>query len=99
MMAITREAPVLALLGVYAVMSAVTFVTYGVDKSAARRGTWRVPESTLHLLALACGWPGALLGQRFFRHKTRKQPFRTIFWSNVIINCAALAWVVSEVLA
>lgn len=80
----------ITLFGVYAVMSAVAFVLYGIDKSAARRGARRVPERTLHLMALACGWPGALLGQQVFRHKTRKQPFRAIFWGTVVINCAAV---------
>jgi uncharacterized membrane protein YsdA (DUF1294 family) len=38
------------------------------------------------------GWPGALAARRVFRHKTTKQPFRTIFWGTVIANCVALAW-------
>jgi uncharacterized membrane protein YsdA (DUF1294 family) len=83
------------LLGVYAVLSAVTFVVYGMDKSAAQGGRWRTPEATLHLLALAGGWPGALFAQRAFRHKTKKQPFRTIFWGTVAVNCAVVTWVVS----
>ena len=64
----------------------------GADKAAARQGRWRTPESTLHTLALVGGWPGALVAQRVFRHKTTKQPFRTIFWFTVVANCAALAW-------
>ena len=39
------------------------------------------------------GWPGALVARRVFRHKTSKQPFRTIFWATVIVNCVALAWI------
>lgn len=75
---------------VYALASATTFVVYAVDKRAARRGTWRIPEPTLHLLSLAGGWPGALAGQQAFRHKTRKQPFRAVFWITVVLNCVAL---------
>jgi len=70
----------------YAVMSVATFVIYGYDKSAAVRGVWRIPERTLHVMAFACGWPGALLAQRVFRHKTRKQPFRMVFWATVAAN-------------
>jgi uncharacterized membrane protein YsdA (DUF1294 family) len=84
--------PRLALLSAYVVLSIITFVAYGLDKSAAERGRWRTPESTLHLLSLAGGWPGALVGQRVFRHKTRKQPFRTIFWVTVAANITAIAW-------
>ncbi|MHB1135993.1 MAG: DUF1294 domain-containing protein [Coriobacteriia bacterium] len=75
----------------YACASVVAFIAYGADKRAARRSMRRVPESTLHLLALLGGWPGALAAQRFFRHKTRKQPFRTVFWLTVVVNCLALA--------
>lgn len=93
---ITLEAARLAILGAYVVLSAGSFAFYGWDKAAARRGGRRTPELTLHLLALAGGWPGALLAQSVFRHKTKKQPFRSIFWCTVVVNCAALAWTVIE---
>lgn len=76
----------------YALMSVVTFTVYAADKSAARRGAQRVPESTLHVLSLLGGWPGALAAQQMLRHKTRKQPFRAVFWATVAINCLVLAW-------
>jgi uncharacterized membrane protein YsdA (DUF1294 family) len=74
----------------------VAFLMYGADKSAAKQGRWRTSESTLHTIALVGGWPGALVARRVFRHKTTKQPFRTIFWLTVIANCVALAWFVHE---
>lgn len=77
----------------YLLMSAVSLVLYGIDKSAAANGRWRTKEATLHLFELAGGWPGALVAQRLFRHKTRKQPFQFIFWCAVIVNCAALGWI------
>ena len=80
--------------GFYALMSVVAFGLYGIDKSAAQRGAWRTPEATLHLFEIAGGWPGALIAQRVFRHKTRKQPFQAIFWAAVIANCAALFWLI-----
>lgn len=75
----------------YAVASAVTFVAYGVDKRAAQTGGWRTSEATLHVLSLLGGWPGALVAQSVFRHKTRKQPFRTIFWVTAAVNIALVA--------
>lgn len=75
----------------YLSLSAATFVVYAWDKWAARRGARRVPESTLHLLAVLGGWPGALIARQALRHKTRKRPFRTVFWLTVAINCAFLA--------
>src|SRR5690606_9186785 len=61
-----------AVLGLYLAASAIAFVAYALDKSAARNGRWRTAESTLHLFGLAGGWPGALLAQRLLRHKSRK---------------------------
>jgi uncharacterized membrane protein YsdA (DUF1294 family)/cold shock CspA family protein len=74
----------------YAVASAVTFGLYAGDKRAATRGEWRTPEDTLHVAALLGGWPGALIARRLFRHKTTKEPFRTIFWCTVFVNLLLL---------
>ncbi|MCL4140194.1 UNVERIFIED_CONTAM: hypothetical protein GTU68_054986 [Idotea baltica] len=63
-----------------AIVSLVTFVLYGWDKRQARLGRWRVPEQRLHWLSLVGGWPGSILGQQFFRHKTQKLSFRLMFW-------------------
>ncbi len=80
------------LLALYAGFSVFAFGIYAGDKSAAQQGTWRTSESTLHLLALVGGWPGALVARQVLRHKTTKQPFRTVFWITVVANCAALGW-------
>ena len=85
---ITIGHAVVAYLGLVAVMSLWTFVVYGFDKRRAARGGRRVAEQTLHLLALVGGWPGALFGQRFFRHKTSKLSFLVVFWAVVVIHNA-----------
>jgi len=64
---------------VYGAASLACFIGYGLDKRAAERGNWRVSETILILLGLAGGWPGALIAQETFRHKTRKISFRTLF--------------------
>ncbi|HPW04644.1 MAG: DUF1294 domain-containing protein [Dokdonella sp.] len=81
--------PVAAL---YFAMSVIAFGAYGLDKSAARKDRWRTQESTLHLLELLGGWPGALIAQGSFRHKTRKLSFQITFWFMVAINLGVLAW-------
>lgn len=68
-----------------------TFAAFGRDKRRARLGGWRVRESTLLLLALAGGTPGAFAGRAFFRHKTRKQPFVAQLWFVVILQVAGAA--------
>jgi len=75
--------------------STLTFILYAYDKSKAKRGAWRTPESTLHLFALACGWPGAAIAQQTLRHKSQKKEFRFVFWLTVIANFCALAWLMS----
>lgn len=84
--------------GIYTAMSLATFITYALDKRAATRGDWRVPENTLHALALACGWPGALLAQRLLRHKSAKRSFRRVYWVMVGVNVAVFAGVFTPVL-
>lgn len=79
---------VLAAAVFYVGASTVTYHIYARDKSAAQQGAWRIQESTLHLLAFAGGWPGALLGQQFLRHKSTKFDFRVVFWCTVILNVA-----------
>ena len=80
------------ILGLYVVVSLITFLWYAKDKSAAKKGAWRTPEGTLHLLSLTGGWPGALVAQQKLRHKSKKQPFRLIFWVTVMLNCGILVW-------
>lgn len=76
--------------------STLTFILYAYDKSKAKRGAWRTPESTLHLFALAGGWPGAAIAQQTLRHKSQKKEFRFVFWLTVIANFCALAWLMSS---
>lgn len=56
-----------------------TFLVYAYDKAAARAGNrGRVPELTLHLLALLGGFAGGWLGRQLLRHKTQKPVFAVI---------------------
>jgi len=80
------------ILGFYLVASLITFIIYAMDKSAAKRGARRIPESTLHWLSLIGGWPGGLIAQQTLRHKSKKQSFRSVFCITVVLNVCALAW-------
>jgi uncharacterized membrane protein YsdA (DUF1294 family)/cold shock CspA family protein len=75
-----------AVWGSYMAMSLATFIVYAGDKRAARLGQSRVAEKTLHGLALACGWPGALLAQQLLRHKLAKPAFMRWFWLTMLAN-------------
>lgn len=73
----------------YIGISLLAFLAYVLDKGAAVAKQWRTPENTLHMFALAGGWPGALLAQQFLRHKTSKISFIVVFWITVALNIAA----------
>lgn len=75
-------------------LSLVAFALYGWDKRQAKLDRWRVPEKTLHGVSLFGGWPGAIVGQRVFRHKTRKSSFRNVFWLTVLANVAVFGWLI-----
>ena len=70
----------------FGVLSLVSVAVYGFDKRRAKLEGDRVPEKTLHILSLLGGWPGAIIGQKLFRHKTIKTRFRLVFWLTVVGN-------------
>ena len=78
-------------IGYLTLVNLTSFIVYGVDKSRAKNKMWRIPESTLMLLAAAGGSVGALLGMRVFHHKT-KHPKFTVGVPLILILQAALAW-------
>ncbi len=75
-------------------LSLVAFAIYGFDKRRARSGGRRVAERRLHLLAWLGGWPGALLAQTTFRHKTQKPVFRIVCWLAAVLHLALIAGVI-----
>jgi uncharacterized membrane protein YsdA (DUF1294 family)/cold shock CspA family protein len=85
--------------GLYLAASVVCFVVYVIDKSAAVAGRWRVSESTLILLGLVGGWPGAIVAQQVSRHKSNKAAFRSAFWGSVVLNVLAFIALSSPLLS
>ncbi len=80
-------------IGIYGLMSVVAFNAYAIDKTRARRGRWRIRESTLHLLALFGGFIGSLAGQRVFRHKYRKTGFVALTWGIGMLHVVFWVWI------
>ncbi|WP_276486616.1 DUF1294 domain-containing protein [Ectopseudomonas mendocina] len=79
------------LLPLYLLASLLSFAQYWLDKRSALTGSRRTPENTLHLVELAGGWPGALIAQQTFRHKTRKASYQAIFW--LIVAAHQAFWI------
>lgn len=79
------------------VLAAPELAVFGLfwfDKSQARNGDWRLRERTL-LLAVLFGGVGAWFAQHLLRHKTRKEPFRTLLGVAValhLIGVGAVFW-------
>jgi uncharacterized membrane protein YsdA (DUF1294 family) len=73
-------------LAIYLVMSLLAAFLYWRDKRQARADGWRTPEKVLHAVELLGGWPGALIAQQLFRHKTRKVSFQLVFWLIVLLH-------------
>src|SRR6185436_7752624 len=69
-------------LGLYLVASVISYFVYAHDKAAAKRDGWRTRETTLHILSLLGGWPGAFVAQRRLRHKSKKEFFPIVFLGN-----------------
>ena len=57
-------------------VNVITFVVYGIDKLKAKKGKWRVPETTLLLLAFVGGSIGAWCGVKVWQHKTMHAKFK-----------------------
>lgn len=74
----------------YLLASVTSFRMFWSDKNNAQKGQWRTPEKTLHAVELVGGWPGTLIAQQVFRHKTRKISYLVSLW--LIIALHQLIW-------
>ncbi|MBD5459421.1 MAG: DUF1294 domain-containing protein [Lachnospiraceae bacterium] len=59
----------------FLILNIIGFVMMGIDKRKAIKGAFRIPETTLFIVALIGGSIGSICGMYTFRHKTRKWRF------------------------
>lgn len=71
----------------------VTVVAYYIDKRAALKGKWRVPEKKLHTLEFLGGWIGAFFAQRIFHHKTKKKSYQSTFIWVIFAELAIIGFI------
>ena len=64
----------------------ITFIAYGIDKKAAIKKSWRIPEKDLHTLEFLGGWIGAFIGQKIFKHKTAKKSYQATYKLMIILE-------------
>ena len=77
-------------------INVITFLTYGIDKLKAKKGKWRIPESTLLLLAIIGGSIGAWLGIKVWHHKTLHKKFKCGIPLIVIVQIAIAVYIFRE---
>ena len=68
----------------------LVFMIYGIDKSKARKGAWRIPEKYLLSFAFLCGGFGAWLAGVTFHHKTIKWYFKTVWFLGIVTTLVIL---------
>lgn len=80
----------------YPLLGVATWRACRKDKQTAARDRWRTRASTLPLLALLGGWPGAWLAQRHLRHQSSKFSFQLTFGFMLALNLVGLQWLVQQ---
>lgn len=72
-----------------AILSAITFIVYIVDKILAMNDAWRVPEKVLLGLSLVGGAIGGLVAMLIVRHKTKHWYFYLLNVLGIILHVGA----------
>lgn len=72
-----------------AILSAITFIVYIVDKILAKIDAWRVPEKVLLGLSLVGGAIGGLVAMLIVRHKTKHWYFYLFNVLGIILHVGA----------
>ena len=78
-----------------AFINILTFIMYGLDKSAAVKQKQRIPNRVLLGLAAIGGSAGALAGMYTFRHKTQKKYYTITVPLLLILQIAAAVMLLS----
>jgi uncharacterized membrane protein YsdA (DUF1294 family) len=77
-------------LAVFSVINGIAFLFFALDKSAARKNTWRTSENLLLLISLI-GPFGAFAAIQVLRHKTRKLKFYRVYVF-ILLHLATAFW-------
>ncbi len=78
-------------------ITVITFFYFGFDKmQSTHSGERRVSEKTLWTLALVGGSVGALLGMKYFRHKTKKLSFQAGMAVVLTVQVGVIVWIMQN---
>jgi len=74
----------------------ITFLAMLIDKKKAKKGSWRIKESTLLTMGLIGGSIGGIAGMYTFRHKTQKLKFVLLFPTMLILQTIIVFYVITK---
>lgn len=80
----------------YCILNFVLLTTMAIDKMRAKKQQWRVPESTLFIMALLGGAVGGFCGMFWFHHKTQKPQFYIIYSIALLLHLSMLAFIFTK---
>ena len=67
-------------------------IIYGIDKYKAKKAKWRIPETTLLMMAVVGGSIGAWLGMKVWHHKTMHKKFKYGIPAILFLQIAAMIY-------
>ena len=79
------------------IINLVGFLSMLIDKKKAERGSWRIKESTLLIIAVLGGSIGSMAGMYTFRHKTQKPRFYVGLPIILITQILIIIYIVTQV--
>ena len=82
---------IILLICYFLIVNLIGFLSMYVDKRRARKHLWRIPETTLFIIAIIGGSIGSIVGMHLFRHKTRHWYFVYGMPAILIIQIALFA--------
>lgn len=81
---------ILCVLILLAITNLLSFFLMWYDKRCARKGKWRVKESTLFIACACFGGVGGVLGMNLLRHKTKHWYFKLFFPLMLVVQVILL---------
>ena len=82
---------IILLICYFFIVNLISFLSMYIDKRRARKHLWRIPETTLFIIAIIGGSIGSIVGMHLFRHKTRHWYFVYGMPAILIIQIALVA--------
>ncbi len=79
-------------IGYLIAINLLAFGMFALDKMAAKEGSWCIPEGTLLFSAFFGETLGAISAQQILRHKTRKEPFRSLLYATALLQFGVIIY-------